>query len=56
MLTMWTKFAYLNIRSNLDPWGHYTDAQIWEALEKTHIKDMVSKSRRFWNYFPNVYD
>ncbi|KAJ3587403.1 hypothetical protein NHX12_011001 [Muraenolepis orangiensis] len=31
------------IRTNLDPWGRYTDGQIWEALEKTHIKDMVSQ-------------
>ncbi|XP_076862008.1 ATP-binding cassette sub-family C member 5 isoform X2 [Brachyhypopomus gauderio] len=31
------------VRSNLDPWGQYTDAQVWEALEKTHIKDMVSR-------------
>nr|XP_009289330.1 multidrug resistance-associated protein 5 [Danio rerio]XP_017214608.1 multidrug resistance-associated protein 5 [Danio rerio]XP_021328455.1 multidrug resistance-associated protein 5 [Danio rerio]XP_021328456.1 multidrug resistance-associated protein 5 [Danio rerio]XP_021329979.1 multidrug resistance-associated protein 5 [Danio rerio] len=31
------------VRSNLDPWDQYTDAQIWEALEKTHIKDMVSQ-------------
>ncbi|CAL8356041.1 unnamed protein product [Merluccius merluccius] len=31
------------VRTNLDPWGHYSDAQIWEALEKTHIKDMVSQ-------------
>ncbi|CAL8305027.1 unnamed protein product [Arctogadus glacialis] len=31
------------IRTNLDPWGKYTDAQIWDALEKTHIKDMVSQ-------------
>ncbi|CAL8263711.1 unnamed protein product [Lota lota] len=31
------------VRTNLDPWGKYTDAQIWDALEKTHIKDMVSQ-------------
>ncbi|KAI4897311.1 hypothetical protein NFI96_034019, partial [Prochilodus magdalenae] len=31
------------VRSNLDPWGQYTDAQVWEALEQTHIKDMVSQ-------------
>ncbi|XP_035377481.1 multidrug resistance-associated protein 5 isoform X1 [Electrophorus electricus] len=31
------------VRSNLDPWGQYTDAQVWEALEKTYIKDMVSQ-------------
>ncbi|KAA0709241.1 C member 5 Multi-specific organic anion transporter [Triplophysa tibetana] len=29
------------VRSNLDPWDQYTDALIWEALEKSHIKDMV---------------
>lgn len=32
-------------RTNLDPWDQYSDAQIWEALEKTHIKEMVS----VWN-------
>uniref|UniRef100_A0A8C1I6G8 ATP-binding cassette sub-family C member 5 n=1 Tax=Cyprinus carpio TaxID=7962 RepID=A0A8C1I6G8_CYPCA len=32
------------VRSNLDPWDQYTDAQIWEALEKTHIKDMLPNS------------
>ncbi|XP_051514905.1 ATP-binding cassette sub-family C member 5-like isoform X2 [Myxocyprinus asiaticus] len=31
------------VRSNLDPWDQYTDEQIWDALEKTHIKDMVSQ-------------
>lgn len=31
------------VRTNLDPWGQYTDDQIWEVLEKTHIKDMVSQ-------------
>lgn len=31
------------IRSNLDPWDQYSDAEIWEALEKTHIKEMVSQ-------------
>uniref|UniRef100_A0A667X8H9 Si:ch211-221f10.2 n=1 Tax=Myripristis murdjan TaxID=586833 RepID=A0A667X8H9_9TELE len=31
------------IRTNLDPWDQYTDAQIWEALEKTHIKELVSQ-------------
>lgn len=29
-------------RTNLDPWDQYSDSQIWDALEKTHIKDMVS--------------
>uniref|UniRef100_A0AAX7T304 ATP-binding cassette sub-family C member 5 n=1 Tax=Astatotilapia calliptera TaxID=8154 RepID=A0AAX7T304_ASTCA len=31
------------IRSNLDPWDQYSDAEVWEALEKTHIKEMVSQ-------------
>ncbi|XP_067374775.1 ATP-binding cassette sub-family C member 5 isoform X2 [Channa argus] len=31
------------IRTNLDPWNQYTDLEIWEALEKTHIKEMVSQ-------------
>ncbi|XP_061091022.1 ATP-binding cassette sub-family C member 5 [Conger conger] len=30
------------IRSNLDPWGKYSEEEIWDALERTHIKDMVS--------------
>uniref|UniRef100_A0A4W5NVV0 ATP-binding cassette sub-family C member 5 n=1 Tax=Hucho hucho TaxID=62062 RepID=A0A4W5NVV0_9TELE len=31
------------IRSNLDPWNQYSDAQIWDALERTHIKEMISQ-------------
>nr|XP_020450128.1 multidrug resistance-associated protein 5-like isoform X2 [Monopterus albus] len=31
------------IRTNLDPWDQYSDSEIWEALEKTHIKQMVSQ-------------
>nr|XP_033489127.1 multidrug resistance-associated protein 5 [Epinephelus lanceolatus] len=31
------------VRTNLDPWDQYSDAQIWEALEKTHVKEMVSQ-------------
>uniref|UniRef100_A0A665W9D4 ATP-binding cassette sub-family C member 5 n=1 Tax=Echeneis naucrates TaxID=173247 RepID=A0A665W9D4_ECHNA len=31
------------VRTNLDPWDQYSDSQIWEALEKTHIKEMVSQ-------------
>uniref|UniRef100_A0A674N7V1 ATP-binding cassette sub-family C member 5 n=1 Tax=Takifugu rubripes TaxID=31033 RepID=A0A674N7V1_TAKRU len=31
------------LRSNLDPWDQYSDSQIWDALEKTHIKEMVSQ-------------
>uniref|UniRef100_A0A8C8CLD5 ABC transporter domain-containing protein n=1 Tax=Oncorhynchus tshawytscha TaxID=74940 RepID=A0A8C8CLD5_ONCTS len=28
------------IRSNLNPWNKYSDAQIWDALEKKHIKEI----------------
>nr|XP_023846068.1 multidrug resistance-associated protein 5 [Salvelinus alpinus] len=31
------------IRSNLDPWNQYSDPQIWNALERTHIKEMISQ-------------
>ncbi|KAA8588718.1 hypothetical protein FQN60_010063 [Etheostoma spectabile] len=31
------------VRSNLDPWDQHSDSQIWEALEKTHIKEMISQ-------------
>uniref|UniRef100_A0AAQ4RPU1 ATP-binding cassette sub-family C member 5 n=1 Tax=Gasterosteus aculeatus aculeatus TaxID=481459 RepID=A0AAQ4RPU1_GASAC len=31
------------IRTNLDPWDQYSDSQIWEALEKTQIKEMISQ-------------
>ncbi|XP_034546003.1 multidrug resistance-associated protein 5 [Notolabrus celidotus] len=31
------------VRTNLDPWDQYSDSQIWEALEETHIKEMVSQ-------------
>ncbi|XP_035525425.1 multidrug resistance-associated protein 5 [Morone saxatilis] len=31
------------VRTNLDPWDQFSDSQIWEALEKAHIKEMVSQ-------------
>lgn len=30
------------IRFNLDPFGQYSDAQVWDALEKSHLKKFVS--------------
>lgn len=31
-----------SLRINLDPFGHYTDDEIWKALELAHLKDFVS--------------
>ncbi|XP_014346313.1 ATP-binding cassette sub-family C member 5-like isoform X2 [Latimeria chalumnae] len=29
------------VRSNLDPMGVYTESQVWDALERTHMKDTI---------------
>ncbi|KAL1805463.1 hypothetical protein ACET3Z_028531 [Daucus carota] len=34
------------VRSNLDPLEHYTDAQIWDALDKCQLGDQVKKMER----------
>ncbi|NWX82088.1 MRP9 protein, partial [Nothoprocta pentlandii] len=31
------------VRYNLDPFGNYTDDQIWQALERTFMKDTILK-------------
>ncbi|KAF9109212.1 hypothetical protein BGX27_007863 [Mortierella sp. AM989] len=31
-----------NVRDNLDPFEESTDAEIWEALERAHLKDYIS--------------
>uniref|UniRef100_A0A665V6E5 ATP-binding cassette sub-family C member 5 n=1 Tax=Echeneis naucrates TaxID=173247 RepID=A0A665V6E5_ECHNA len=31
------------VRYNLDPFNNYTDEEIWEALERTYMKDSISK-------------
>ena len=36
-------------RSNLDPFGRHTDQELWKALEKCHIKGMVSANDDFVN-------
>ncbi|RZF41687.1 hypothetical protein LSTR_LSTR011622 [Laodelphax striatellus] len=30
------------VRSNLDPYGKATDAELWQVLEKTHLKERIS--------------
>ena len=34
------------LRQNLDPFGVYTDEQLWSALELAHLKDFVKGSER----------
>ena len=29
------------LRSNLDPFNHHTDTELWEALERAHLKDDI---------------
>ncbi|XP_039203148.1 multidrug resistance-associated protein 5 isoform X1 [Crotalus tigris] len=31
------------VRSNLDPFTQYSEEQIWETLERTHMKDCISQ-------------
>ncbi|CAK6441862.1 unnamed protein product [Pipistrellus nathusii] len=31
------------VRSNLDPFSQYTEAQIWVALERTHMKECIAQ-------------
>uniref|UniRef100_A0A8D0E2P0 ATP-binding cassette sub-family C member 5 n=1 Tax=Salvator merianae TaxID=96440 RepID=A0A8D0E2P0_SALMN len=31
------------VRSNLDPFTQYSEEQIWDALERTHMKDCISQ-------------
>lgn len=33
------------VRFNLDPTGQYSEEQIWDALERSHMKDCVSTAR-----------
>uniref|UniRef100_A0A4W3HII4 ATP-binding cassette sub-family C member 5 n=1 Tax=Callorhinchus milii TaxID=7868 RepID=A0A4W3HII4_CALMI len=33
------------VRSNLDPYDQCTDAQIWDVLERTHMKESVSRDQ-----------
>ena len=32
------------IRYNLDPFDQYSDKEVWDALEKAHLKDIISKN------------
>ncbi|KAF5736367.1 putative mgatp-energized glutathione s-conjugate pump [Tripterygium wilfordii] len=32
------------VRFNIDPFGEHNDADLWEALERAHLKDVISKN------------
>jgi len=32
------------IRFNLDPFGEHNDADLWEALERAHLKDVITRN------------
>jgi ABC-type multidrug transport system fused ATPase/permease subunit len=35
------------LRYNLDPFGSYSDEQLWEALDRTHLKAEISDTTKF---------
>lgn len=32
------------MRFNLDPFGEHNDADLWEALERAHLKDVIRRN------------
>ena len=32
------------VRFNLDPFNEHSDADLWEALERAHLKDVIRKN------------
>ena len=44
-------YTYLNlfrclgsVRFNLDPFNEHNDADLWEALERAHLKDVIRRN------------
>lgn len=31
------------MRFNLDPFGEHSDADLWEALERAHLKEVIRR-------------
>jgi len=52
------------VRFNLDPFNEHNDADLWEALERAHLKDVIRRNsfgldaqvHRLWNKFFCAYD
>ena len=32
------------VRFNLDPFGEHNDADLWESLERAHLKDTIRRN------------
>lgn len=37
-------FSSGTVRFNLDPFNEHNDADLWEALERAHLKDVISRN------------
>lgn len=37
-------FSLGTVRFNLDPFNEHNDADLWEALERAHLKDVIRRS------------
>lgn len=33
-----------NVRFNLDPFGEHNDPDLWEALDRAHLKDVIRRN------------
>ena len=33
-----------SVRFNLDPFNEHNDADLWEALERAHLKDVIRRN------------
>lgn len=37
-------FSLGTVRFNLDPFSEHNDADLWEALERAHLKDVIRRN------------
>ena len=50
-----------SVRFNLDPFSEHNDADLWEALERAHLKDVLRRNSKgldaevCHHYFPGLY-
>lgn len=44
-----------SLRFNLDPFDKYTDEELWQSLERAHLKTFVNSMKNFHLYFIYVH-